>query len=132
MEKIEIKKAKNIKERLDDFYKNKGKELWLYSGHYEDNNLTIKIEKLTVLCETDVEYCALSEADDKDFIPVAKEPEFDYCCAYTIGDANTISYPDYVECNICLDEDDMEIARKIMVEEIRFYAQNYNIDCSGL
>ena len=42
MEKIEIKKAKGIKERLDDFYKSKGKELWLYSGHYEDNNLTIK------------------------------------------------------------------------------------------
>lgn len=126
---------KNIITTTDEMighYKNIGKNIWVYSGLYSGNKLTIKKEKLTVLCETEGEYCTISEFDKQEIIPVAKTMEFDYCCPYVVNNTHATMGYNGVECRTCLMEDNESKAKSLMAEEIKNFAKKRNIDCNGL
>ena len=80
-----MKKEVTIKEDMAAFYKNAGKELWIYNGLFRNKVLSIKKDKAIIMCETDAEYAVLIE--DNQFIAIAKNMDYDYCCAFTLGNA---------------------------------------------
>lgn len=111
-------------------YKNAGKELWIYNGLFRNKVLSIKKDKAIIMCETDAEYAVLIE--DNQFIAVAKNMDYDYCCAFTLGNAEAYGDRMGISCSVCLLEDNEDKAREMLKEAIIELSKNSKIDCDGL
>ena len=46
-----MKKEVTIKEDMVAFYKNAGKELWIYNGLFRNKVLSIKKDKAIIMCD---------------------------------------------------------------------------------
>lgn len=125
-----MKKEVTIKEDMTAFYKNAGKELWIYNGLFRDKVLSLKKDKAIIMCETDAEYAVLIE--DNQFIAVAKNMDYDYCCAFTLGNAEAYGDRMGISCSVCLLEDNENKAREMLKEAIIELSENSKIDCDGL
>lgn len=125
-----MKKEVTIKEDMAVFYKNTGKELWIYNGLFRNKVLSIKKDKAIIMCETDAEYAVLIE--DNQFIAVAKNMDYDYCCAFTLGNAEAYGDRMGISCSVCLLEDNEDKARKMLKEAIIELSKKSKIDCDGL
>lgn len=128
-----MEKKATIKEGMDNFYKNAGKDIWVYIGLFGNKELYIKKDKGVIACENDAEYCVLMEGEDH-FISIAKDMSHDYCCEY-VGEIAK-AYRDYhlagITCNVCLFEDNENKAREMLKEAIIKLTENSKINCDGL
>lgn len=128
-----MEKKVTIKEGMGIFYKNAGKDIWVYIGLFGNKVLSILKNKGVIACENDTEYCVLMDGEDR-FISIAKDMSHDYCCEYVVERAE--AYRDYpskgVTCSVCLFEDNENKAREMLKEAIIELSKNSKIDCDGL
>ena len=128
-----MEKKVTIKEGMGIFYKNAGKDIWVYIGLFGNKVLSILKNKGVIACENDDEYCVLMDGEDH-FISIAKDMIHNYCCEYVVERAE--AYRDYsskgATCSVCLFEDNENKAREMLKEAIIELSKNNIIDCDGL
>ena len=125
-----MEKKVTIKEGMGIFYTNAGKDIWVYIGLFGNKVLSILKNKGVIACENDAEYAVLIE--DNQFIAVAKNMDYDYCCAFTLGNAEAYGDRMGISCSVCLLEDNEDKAREMLKEAIIELSKNSKIDCDGL
>ena len=117
-----MEKKVTIKEGMDIFYKNAGKDIWVYIGLFGNKVLSILKNKGVMM-----------DGEDH-FISIAKDMSHDYCCEYVVERAE--AYRDYpskgATCSVCLFEDNENKAREMLKEAIIELSKNNIIDCDGL
>lgn len=59
-----MEKKVTIKEGMGIFYKNAGKDIWVYIGLFGNKVLSILKNKGVIACENDDEYCVLMDGED--------------------------------------------------------------------
>lgn len=128
-----MEKKVTIKEGMDIFYKNAGKDIWVYIGLFGNKVLSILKNKGVIACENDAEYCVLMDGEGH-FISIAKDMSHDYCCEYVVERAEAYrNYPSKgATCGVCLFEDNENKAREMLKEAIIELSKNSKIDCDGL
>lgn len=120
------------KKEIKDLYKNSGKEIHVYYGDFRNNVLTTNKDTMIVVCETDKEYCVLTDKDKQSFLQIAKDMEHEYRCLHVIGRASAWKSDGAVKCDICLLKDDEEKAMMMMKEAIKSFVSRNNISCDGI
>lgn len=120
------------KKEIKDLYKNSGKEIHVYYGDFRNNVLITSKDTMIIVCETDKEYCVLTDKDKQSFLQIAKDMEHEYRCLHVIGRASAWRYEDSVKCDICMLEDDEEKATELMKKAIKSFVSNNNINCDGI
>lgn len=120
------------KSETKGLYKNSGKEIHVYYGDFRNNVLITSKDTMIIVCETDKEYCVLTDKDKQSFLQIAKDMEHEYRCLHVIGRASAWKSDGAVKCDICLLKDDEEKAVMLMKEAIKSFVSRNNISCDGI
>lgn len=120
------------KKEIKDLYKNSGKEIHVYYGDFRNGVFATSKDTMIIVCETDKEYCVLTDKDKQSFLQIAKDMTHEYRCLHVIGRSSVWKSEGTVKCDICMLEDNESKAVELMKEAIKSFVSKNNIVCDGI